>query len=231
VIRRSTETAVLSERALAGRKRVATAPAAAIGCVWVGAMWFLVVRRELEMARGDWVLAAGPIAAIGVPTLLGIVLIYVIVVAWAAHSSMRAAAIVAIQPDAIVLQAARASHLVAGLISAGLDERFDFVAKDFPHLFTFVANEEGIEAWGGPAREPYEYFWLPWSEVDAIRVSDITEIGRISRGLVVTVHSPDHPPVDLEFVVDGNGLAGVVPMRERDLRVQVDNIAELKAAS
>lgn len=200
--------------------------------LFVAGTWFLIVRRELDKADGQWGEAIGPILAIVLPALIGIVAVYGAAVIWARRAFARCETLRQRQPNAIVLPSGRVPALVSALQDLGCEEEFGFKPKYLPYSVSLVANPQGLEMWAGSPTVPMEYMSIDWSDITGVTQATIQELGRSSRGLEVVARSAaDGRSVNLPFVIVGRGIGGLFPESESAIAILVEQILGLKNTS
>lgn len=126
----------------------------------------------------------------------------------------------------------RVPQLISALGSSGYPEEFDFNADHLPYALCLVANQDRLELWGGTPSAPFEYLFVGWDEVIDVVPTQVQELGRWSRGLLVSLRSSDGSrAVDLPFVVLGRGFAGLFPETEASVAGTATRIRAFKTAS
>ncbi|TXK19226.1 hypothetical protein [Homoserinibacter sp. GY 40078] len=132
-----------------------------------------------------------------------VLLAFVGIMVWATRAGHRAAVLSASRPGAVVIRAMRSRGLASAAAGMASGRRV------LPIGITLVADDGGIEVWGGPAEEPVRIARAPWQSVQAIRVGRVNRAGRASDGLLFTVGIAADGGVELPVAVVGTGLGGL----------------------
>lgn len=155
-----------------------------------------------------------------------VLVLFAVVMIWAARAGQRAAVLAAARPGALVLRSGRASGVRRAV--RALRTEVPFV----PLGLTLLADHTGFEVWCGSPERPVRLSRAAWDAVADIRVTRVTRLGRASGGITVAVlDGDDGAPVELPFVVLGSGLGGLGAPSGPDLERIVCALRERRTAS
>lgn len=133
-----------------------------------------------------------------------VLLLFALVMIWAARAGQRGAVLAQTRPGAIVLRAGRARGARRAVRALRAETRF------VPAGVTLLADHTGFEVWCGSPEHPVRMGRVAWDAVDDIRVSRVTRLGRSIAGFVLVVREAgEDAPVELPFLVLGSGLGGL----------------------
>lgn len=129
---------------------------------------------------------------------------------WAARAAQRADGLARARPGATVIRAVRARGLRRAVTALRTEVPF------LPFGLTLVADDTGIEVWGGSAEHPLRVGRASWEAVAAIEPIRAIRWGRAADGLAILVFDGvDGASVALPVAVIGAGLGGLsAPGRE-----------------
>ncbi|QEO09299.1 hypothetical protein [Protaetiibacter larvae] len=168
--------------------------------VLVGAFAF---RRGLSLAStADFLMLAAIVTG-------AVLVAFSISMIWATRTALRASELERARPGALVVRAMR----VRGMLSVA--PALDAESPRVPLGITLLADDTGLELWGGAAEHPARLARIPWESVDDIRRTAHTRWGRAAAG--ITVHAMCHgAAVELPLAIVGAGLGGLfAPDEER----------------
>lgn len=151
-------------------------------------------------------------------------LLFAAVVAWRVGYFVRARQLARTRTSAVIFDTGRAKAL--GDVIPSLSPAQLTSDPPWPLGLTAVADESGLTLWGG-WRELCEYLNLRWEDVTSIQFTEVAELGRRSRGIVVRVRS-EPGEVDVPLVVTGSGLAGLFPKSRKDINSLIVRIESLR---
>jgi hypothetical protein len=198
-------------------------PSIAFGLFVVG-QWLVVftrVNRE-SGAEAAWTATLWD----AVVVVAGVAIMFAVASIVGLASTRRDERIRSARPDAIVLSGSRNPQLKRAF-TKGLAKR----AEDSPEMFfpasiSVVADEKGLELWGG-LQIPRQLFGTSWSEVAAIRSADIAGTGKLFRGIVFVVRSKD-VEVELPVIIVGRGFGKLFPEHADVIASRVQQLERLR---
>jgi hypothetical protein len=155
-----------------------------------------------------------------------VLVLFAVLMVWAARAGHRAAALAAARPGALVLRGGRAHGLRRAVRALRTEVPF------LPIGLTLLADDTGFEVWCGSAEHPVRLGRAPWEAISDIRVTRITRLGRATGGITVTVlDGADGAGVELPFAVLGSGLGGIAVPAGPELEQLVCALRTRRAAS
>lgn len=171
--------------------------------VFVPGMWFLVIRRELDYARGDWSLAIGPILGLVVPLAGFLLLLFGGIAIWGRRAVARNQTLAESSPSALILACRRTALLVRSIDSVLDDDGVQVYQVSLPAECSLVISAAGMSAWGGPPMAPHRLFEISADAIADVQPTRIVGFGYFYAGFVVTTRpsTGDADGLELPFVV------------------------------
>lgn len=155
-----------------------------------------------------------------------VVVAFALTMIWAARAVQRAEGLAHARPGATVVRAVRARGLRRAVTAVRTEVPF------LPFGLTLVADDTGIEVWGGGAEHPVRIGRAPWEAVAAIEPTRAIRWGRAADGLAITVRDGvDDAPVSMPVAVVGAGLGGLSAPPRAELDALVAELEARRAAA